>query len=264
MNKFHLVFDIETGMETPDVLDKFFQYDETAVPGYSLLGQEFDEKSVKLGNVKNPDLIAEKIEKAREKFLEDQKAAELAAKNGEQIARAQLENKAPLNAIHGRVLAVGMYYTQWKNPMSICHIDMFSGGEKEMLETVLTIFESVMKNYGHIIGHNIMNFDLPFLCRRAFKYGIPIPAILTTQMTTWSPTGIIDTMRVWGCGDRREMVKLDDLAKFFGTTTKNGDGAMFHRLYHGTPKERNEALEYLKNDVTMTVEIAEKLGVYQR
>jgi putative salt-induced outer membrane protein YdiY len=69
-------------------------------------------------------------------------------------------------------------------------------------------------------------------------------------------------MREWQFGNRYEgFVKLDQLAAFFGTRRKNGDGADFHKKFFGTPEERVEALEYLNNDVMMTVEIAAKMGL---
>jgi len=72
-------------------------------------------------------------------------------------------------------------------------------------------------------------------------------------------------MREWQFGNRTEgFVKLDQLAAFFGTRRKNGDGADFHKKFFGTPEERRESLEYLNNDVMMTVEIAEKMRLIAR
>ncbi len=38
-------------------------------------------------------------------------------------------------------------------------------------------------------------------------------------------------------------------------------GALFYKKFFGTPAERAESLEYLYNDIVMTVEIATKLGI---
>lgn len=64
-------------------------------------------------------------------------------------------------------------------------------------------------------------------------------------------------MQLWG-----DYVSLDTLAAAFGTTRKNGDGARFSDLYFGLDAERKQALKYLANDVTMTVEIARRMGVF--
>jgi len=67
-------------------------------------------------------------------------------------------------------------------------------------------------------------------------------------------------MREWQFGNRYEgFVKLDQLAAFFGTRRKTGDGADFHKKFFGTPEEREEALAYCRNDVLMTAEVAVKM-----
>ena len=62
-------------------------------------------------------------------------------------------------------------------------------------------------------------------------------------------------MLVWSCGSK-EYVKLDTVAKFFEVGQKNGDGKFFKEMYE---ENIEKALEYLKNDVAMTVAVAQKM-----
>ena len=91
------------------------------------------------------------------------------------------------------------------------------------------------------------------------------PKTITNALTQYRPTNLIDTMREWQFSNRAEgFVKLDQLAAFFGTRRKNGDGADFHKQFFGTPEEREEALHYLANDVAVTTEVAAKMGLIVR
>jgi hypothetical protein len=68
-------------------------------------------------------------------------------------------------------------------------------------------------------------------------------------------------MQVWGCGNYREMISLADVAKFLGTPhQKIGDGADFAALFLN-PETRKQALEYLENDLRVTWDVAERMGV---
>ena len=132
--------------------------------------------------------------------------------------------------------------------------------EKEVIEHFLSLADAMLSDGGSLVGHNIIGFDLPFLLRRGLKYGIKPPKTITNALAQYRPSNLIDTMREWQFGNRTEgFVKLDQLAAFFGTRRKNGDGADFHKKFFGTPEEREDALRYLANDVAMTCEIAQAM-----
>lgn len=258
-----IVFDIETGPLPDDVLSERFTFDESKISGFSLLSQEFDPATVKTGNLKDEAKIKEKIEKAKEDFQTKKRTAEIALEEGRADAWNAFIEKAALSPLTGQVLAVGV----WDNTadsdkefLISCVQDGFA--ERDLIEGTMGLLESAILSGQRIIGHNVIAFDLPFLIRRGLFYGIAPPVSLTNQLDAYKPSHIVDTMRYWQFGNRGEQnVSLDKLAQFFGTTRKNGSGAFFYKKFFGSSTERTESIEYLYNDIVMTVEIAGKLGV---
>ncbi len=257
-----LIFDIETGPLPDEKLVELFTFDEAKVTGFALLSQEFDQTAVKTGNLKDPAKIQEKIEKAKEEFSLKKRTAEIALEESRADAWNTFIGKAALSPLTGQVLAVGIwdsYAEKGKEMIVSCVDDSFS--ERELIEATLGLLESHILSGQKIIGHNSIAFDLPFLLRRGLFYGIKPPIAITTQLEQYRPQLLLDTQRFWQFGNRSEQaVSLDKLAQFFGTTRKNGSGALFYKKFFGTPAERMEALEYLYNDIIMTIEIATKLG----
>lgn len=258
-----IVFDIETGPLPDDILSERFTFDESKIPGFALLSQEFDPATVKTGNTKDETKIKEKIEKAKEDFQLKKRTAEIALEEGRINAWNAFVEKAALSPLTGQVLAVGVWDNsaeKGKEFLISCIQEGFN--ERDLIEGTLGLLESAVLSGQRIIGHNVIVFDLPFLIRRGLFYGIAPPVSLMNQLDSYRPQNVVDTMRYWQFGNRGEQtVSLDKLAQFFGTTRKNGCGALFYKKFFGSATERTESIEYLYNDIIMTVEIAQKLGV---
>jgi len=159
-----LVFDIETGPLADEELRKV--YTEPELPEHP---GEFDESQVKLGNTKDQNKILLKIEEARNKHgrqlaEHDSKCQSILSKHWEDF-----KGKAALDALTGRILAIGYF-----NPDNDKHI-VDSGEELQLLENFWRQYESKVSDRRSIVGHNILNFDLPFICRRSWLLGITIP-----------------------------------------------------------------------------------------
>jgi hypothetical protein len=260
-----IVFDIETGSIPDDELQELFTFDESSVKGFDLLSKEFDPKEVKLGNMKDPQKIQEKIDAAREKFETEKSGATALIETSRDSAWKAFKRQAALSPLTGQVLAIGYYSMNWKGMGDAFRLDCINDTtrtERQVIEFALETFDRFLAEGMPIVGHNIIGFDLPFLLRRAAKYKIKPPRSILLQLQQYKPNALIDTMRLWQLGNRTEKFpKLDELAGFFGVTRKNGDGANFGTLFNGTADERLTAIEYLENDVKMTKEIYERLEV---
>jgi hypothetical protein len=273
----NVIFDIETGSIPDEELESLFAWDEKTIPNYDMIGSEFDETTVKVSNLKDQAKIEAKINEARDKFYELRGIAERALSVGRDIAFEAFKAKAALSPFTGQVLAVGFYEDdvhipydcpnnkKIKMPYITSQKQGSNNNEYDVLFDTFAKIESVLESGDRLIGHNIINFDLPFLCKRALKHNIVLPQILLNEMRQYQSKVIIDTMREWSFGSRTEkFVSLDDLAAFFGTRRKNGDGADFAKLFWSDdPSEVKTAIEYLENDVIMTLEIARKMGILQ-
>lgn len=253
-----IIFDIETGpLPIADIFKVIPPFDPSTLKPFP----PFDESLVKTGNLKDAAKIAEKIEQARAQHAVD--AVEHAKNNlaAEGLYVGEVLSKAALSPLTGRVLAVGYYFTDVQS-VDVEYVGQVVGEMMALDEVaIITAFWDQVEaaaEHTRIIGHNIHGFDLPFLIQRSYILNIEVPrGVMNGRF--FAPK-FVDTMQVWACGKAGSagMTKLDTLAKAFGVGMKNGSGAMFAELLE---KDRNAAIEYLKNDVAMTYEVAKRMGV---
>jgi hypothetical protein len=72
-------------------------------------------------------------------------------------------------------------------------------------------------------GHNIIEFDVPFLCRRMIINGIDLPAMMNLHsMKPWE-VPLVDTMDLWKFGDRKNFTSLRLLTHILGISTPKDD-----------------------------------------
>jgi predicted PolB exonuclease-like 3'-5' exonuclease len=130
----------------------------------------------------------------------------------------------------------------------------------DFLQTVSKI-ESFNKNWC-FAGHNIKEFDIPFICRRLLVNNLHIPAYLDFQnMKPWE-TNIVDTFQYWRFGDYKNYTSLKLLAAAMGLPSPKDDidGSMVGELFHqGTTEERiinmKRIASYCQKDVVTTANI---------
>jgi len=259
-NKAAMVFDIETGPVASDELEDLFEFDPTSLKGHDLLGAEFDPASVKLGNLKDKQKIKDKIEAERQKFDRAKAGAETAIEEARETAWLSFIDKAALSPLTGQVLAIGVWWSSG-SPEPALYLQGEDGFESEtnLLAEWWDLVRDAISTDSRLIGFNSDAFDLPFLVRRSWKLGVVVPPEVIGN-GRWHRC-FIDLMRQWACGVYGERVSMDRLAAYFGCTRKNGEAAEFARLFHGTDEERKQAVEYLRNDLRMTLDVADRMNV---
>ena len=108
-----------------------------------------------------------------------------------------------------------------------------------------------------IVGHNIINFDLPFIFQRCLANNIAIKPFI--DLSEFHVRGVYDTMRAWWLGGRNR-VALDDIAWALGiesSKTSEVEGSRVFELYQAG---RLSAIrEYNLNDVRVTRKVYERM-----
>lgn len=241
-----IVFDIETGpLPLGDI--------RHLMPDFSELSREFSPEQVKVGNLKDPVKIQEKIAAARA----EHEAWQAGAEARRQAAEEDWYAAAALSPMTGQVLALGstddgdnVFVWCCKNAPDIDGL----GTEAGIITAFWESFQSSVEPY---VGHNIFGFDLPFLMRRSFLLGVDVPQHV--RKGRYWHANFVDTMEVWGCGSR-DMIGLDLLAKACGLPGKmeGVNGADFARLLIDEP---DTAIAYLVQDVLTTWRVAVRLQI---
>lgn len=209
----------------------------------------FDPKAVKVGNLKDPDKIAAKIRAEEEAYPQRVKEHEDAYEKARVEYTAKVVSKAALNALTGRVVAIGIKTADGEK--------ILSGDEAEILRGFWELFGTTSCAFA---GWNINGFDIPFMVRRSWANGVIVPNIYNGR---YLDKRFIDLMEVFGCGEYGYKAKLDDVANFLGVQGKyDGDctGEEFaEKFLSSDDVARAQAEEYLKCDIRATWAIAEKL-----
>ncbi len=246
------VFDIETGSlpmkELQNILPPF---DASAQkhPG------EFDPKSVKLGNMKDEKLIAEKIEAAKQKHEEAVKQFESSLAGAEDRYWQSITEKAALSAITGQVVAIG-YKSSKATVVHGQGEDNHS--EASIIKRFWSTYQKFREQSRKMVGFNIQEFDLPFLVQRSIILGIPVPSCLFNQ-GKYLDSLFIDLRKVWGAGKWNADGSLDAICKAcrIGKKPEDVGGADFAALWMNL-ETREKARGYLLNDLDMTWALADR------
>lgn len=135
--------------------------------------------------------------------------------------------------------------------------------------TLLHSFTGALSKFGvrypqfRFCGHNIREFDLPFLCRRMVIHNMPLPASL--QLQGKKPWEIlhIDTLELWRFGDYKNYTSLALLAEVLGIPSpkEDMDGSMVGKMYW-EEKNTGRIARYCLQDVLTTARVYLRMKGY--
>lgn len=174
-----------------------------------------------------------------------------------------------LNATSGRVLSIAVHVDslpgfQLDGVPSVQKEYAFgidAGGNEQCEAQALKDFLALMSDFDPecdlIVGHNILNFDLPFIFQRCLANNITVKPFV--DLSEYNVRGVFDTMRGWWLGNRNR-VALDDVAWALGiesSKTSEVEGSRVFELYQAG--KLAEIREYNLNDVRVTRKIYERM-----
>ncbi len=138
----------------------------------------------------------------------------------------------------------------------------FGDDEKKILESFSELmdkyFNKLSKNY--ICGHNIKEFDIPFICRRMVKYQMDLPKLLDiVGLKPWETKHILDTMQLWKFGDYKNFTSLNLLAYVLDLPSPKNDmdGSMVGEVYWKN-QDLERIVKYCESDVLSVAAILGK------
>lgn len=176
------------------------------------------------------------------------------------LAQSYLK-RAGIYAEFGKIVCISAGYFELKDD----HIGSFrlksfyDTDERALLKQFIPIltdhYYQPQKHY--LCGHNIKEFDIPFLCRRLIINNIKLPHMINVGgQKPWQTKQFIDTLEQWKFGDYKHYTSLDLIAESLGIPTPKGemDGSQVHQVYL-QPKGLEKIAHYCENDVSTTAQI---------
>jgi 3'-5' exonuclease len=133
----------------------------------------------------------------------------------------------------------------------------FGDDEKTVLEDFVKLLNtSFSKKEQMLCGHNIKEFDIPFLSRRMLVNDVKLPAVLDIAGKKPWEVGHMDTMDLWKFGDYKNFTSLELLATLFHIPTpkEEMDGSDVARVYW-VEKDLEKIAKYCQKDVLTVAQL---------
>jgi DNA polymerase elongation subunit (family B) len=108
-----------------------------------------------------------------------------------------------------------------------------------------------------ICGHNIKEFDVPYICRRSLINQLPLPRMLDIAgKKPWETKHLLDTLEMWKFGDIKNFTSLRLLCAVFDIPSPKDDisGADVGRVYW-EERDLDRIATYCEKDVLATVQL---------
>ena len=196
------------------------------------------------------------------------------------------ENRAGLMPEFGKIVCVSINYMSPvydKNSNSIYFenrsISFTSDNEKDLIiDTIVTLngidkkftnYRSIFRNKFNkypelwLVGHNIMNFDIPFFKNRCLIHGVLPPSLMYEEMKKPWDLRIKDTLNVWRSSyGYSGLATLEVICEVMGVDTPKDDisGKDVGKVYYSEDENRLKRIaEYCEKDTKALKDLVKKL-----
>ena len=170
-------------------------------------------------------------------------------------------SRAGIYAEFGKIICIAGAYITFKDELPQLKLKTFYGDdEKSLLEAFAPTLLNVSKNNKVLCGHNIREFDVPWLCRRMLINRIPLPPVLDIYGRKPWEVNHLDTLDLWKFGDYKHYTSLHLLASILGIPTPKDDidGSMVGAVYYQEGDLKRIA-HYCSKDVVAVAQVILRL-----
>jgi hypothetical protein len=178
-------------------------------------------------------------------------------------------NSAGILAEFGKIICISIGYFAEMDGKRIFKLKSLYGHDEVLilkdLVKILKKFDDAFKGKMMLCGHNIKEFDVPYICRRLLMHGMidEFPEFFSKMQTAkpWEMQNyILDTMDTWRFGDYKNYISLKLLAFALGIPSPKEDisGKDVAKVYY-----EEDGLErirkYCQRDVATLAQIVLRL-----
>jgi len=169
------------------------------------------------------------------------------------------EKKAGILAEFGQIICIAVgFITGNRSPYQMRIKAFASKDEKEVLLPFMQLLNQSFQNVHqfYFCGHNIKEFDIPYLCRRMVINGLTLPnALNLSGLKPWE-VNHIDTLELWKFGDRKHYTSLNLLASILGVSSPKDDiqGKDVARVFW-EEDDLERIVTYCKKDVVTVAQV---------
>lgn len=179
----------------------------------------------------------------------------------EDVSAEEFYQRAGIWAEFGKIICISVGYFASAYEKRQFRTTSFFGDEAKILQDFSNLLTTKFNRKEVVLcGHNIKEFDLPYLCRRMIIHQIDIPSQINSMgKKPWEITHL-DTMELWKFGDYKHFTSLKLLCKILNIPTPKDDidGSQVAEVYY---KEKNidRIIIYCEKDVLAVAQILLRL-----
>lgn len=171
------------------------------------------------------------------------------------------KNRAAIYSEFGKIIciSVGIVVRDKNQKLSLRLKSFADEDESKILRDFAALLGQYYKNPERqfLCGHNIKEFDVPYMCRRMVVHQIPLPAMLQLHgKKPWETKHLLDTLELWKFGDAKSYTSLKLLAAVLGFPSPKDDidGSEVGNVYW-LENDLERISIYCEKDVLATVQL---------
>lgn len=199
------------------------------------------------------------------KYLWKLKSRQILRKPAEELTEEEVRDlypqRAAIYAEFGKIvcISVGIVVREVGQPLKLRVKSYADEDEKILLQGFSKLLDKhyTKLNSQYMCGHNIKEFDVPYMCRRLVINQLPLPKMLDIPgKKPWELKHFLDTMTLWKFGDYKAYTSLRLLTAVFNIPSPKDDidgsevGMVFWKQ-----KDLERIAIYCEKDVLATTQL---------
>lgn len=178
----------------------------------------------------------------------------------EEESASDIYQRAGIYSEFGKIICISAGFIVQKNGERHFRVKSYCGDDEKQLlsdfNNMLTRFMSSPRK--RVCGHNVLEFDIPYIARRTVINGLELPTVLDIAgAKPWEiKDTFLDTMQLWKFGDYKHYTSLDLLCAIFSIPTPKDDidGSEVAKVYY-QDNDVDRIARYCEKDVFATAQL---------
>lgn len=190
----------------------------------------------------------------------------MAEKYPEEMTSAQgYQSSAGIYSEFGKIICISVGFMPKSRASASFRIKSIAGkDEKQLLVEFSALVERFFVSAEHnFCGHNIKEFDIPYICRRMLINNLQLPEALQINAKKPWEVNILDTLDFWKFGDYKNYTSLRLLTTVLGIPTPKDDidGSQVAEVFYQN-NDLPRIVAYCQKDVLATAQVWLKMNGY--
>jgi len=185
---------------------------------------------------------------------------------GETTAGEAFNSSAGIYSEFGKIVCISVGFIHFQGVEMHFRTKSFANDDERLLLIEFThlIAKFCTTKEHTLCGHNVKEFDIPYICRRMLINGLALPGIFQIAGKKPWEINFIDTLELWKFGDYKNYTSLKLLTAVFNIPTPKDDidGSQVAEVYY---KEKNldRIATYCQKDVLATAQVFLRMNGFE-